>query len=226
MTIEKTEDRITGQAKSEAGTPTDKTDPGKITPAVERLKNIQQHILERAGGEADEICAEAKTRAERIVSAGRERIETETSDDIERLKTKLAAEAGKQLAILRARHRMQLLEQKTRIIDQVFRKVADKLLFNDGYWARLRGKLEDLAGHEGTIRCRAEHAETLGKIIDELNKETNGKMPPLGEEPVSIAGGFVLEGTSFDVDESLDAELANFREKVLPELIQKAFADV
>ena len=188
------------------------------------LERIESHIMDEARSRASQIEAQGKAQAEHILKTGRERIDKRTDDALARLQAELAAEADKQIAILRARHGMQLLEQKTRIIDHVFQKAADKLLFNERYWSRLREELKKLAGHEGTIRCRAEHKETLAKMRDELNRETGGKMPPLGE-PIAITGGFILEGKSFDVDHSLDAELARFREKVLPELIAKAFAE-
>ena len=188
------------------------------------LKTIEEHILNETRAEADRLRGEGKARAQRLLDEGRARIEKRTSDALERMANELAADTERKLAVLRARHGVQLLEQKTLIIDRIFAKAGEKLLFNETYWSRLREALKRLAGHEGTLRCRAEHVETLRKMRDELDAETGAKMPPVGD-PVDITGGFVLEGKSFDVDHSLDSELMTFREKVLPELINKAFAE-
>ena len=103
--------------------------------------------------------------------------------------------------------------------------MAEKLLLSEEYWRLIREQLRDLAAEKGQILCRGDHRETLAKVRDELNAELDEKLAPLAEESADILGGFVLRGSEFDLDVSLDSQLEAFREKVLPELIAKVFPE-
>ena len=130
------------------------------------LKRIEDHILEQAKAESSTMTEAARKEAERLTSAAREACEAEYAADVDvlerQLKTAFEQETGK----LRADGRMELLRLKTRILDDVFRKAARKLLERDHYWDLIRTQLRAVAGREGRIHCRTEHRDAVGKLID------------------------------------------------------------
>ncbi len=192
---------------------------------VEGLGRIENHVLSKARAEAAEIASKAGVEAERIAAAAREECDKRSRAELDRVRADLAAESEREAAVLRGRGRAERLAMKSRILDDVFRKAAERLVKDGAYWDLLRRRLRDLAGQKGRVLCRAEHREALGRHIAELNRETGGKAPALADESADILGGFILRGDHVDVDFTLETELAAFRERILPELAAKAFPD-
>ena len=190
------------------------------------LKRIEDHILEKAQSEARAVTDAARQDAEARIRAGRDEIDRAFQADVARLEAELAQELERELAALGAERRMEVLRMKSDLLDRIFRRAAEKLAAGPDYWKRVREEMKSLAGREGQVLCSPGHKTAVARILSELGRETGAKMPPLGEEPAKITAGVVLRGKDFDMDLSLDAELASLREEILPELIRKAFPDV
>jgi len=189
------------------------------------LKRIEDHILDQAKAEASTMTEAARQEADRLTSAAREQCEAEYAAAVEGLQRQLKTTFEQETGKLRADCGMELLRLKTRILDDIFRKAARKLLERDDFWNLVQRQLKEVAGREGRVHCRADHRDAVGKLIDEINGASEQKIAPLAEEPVDITGGFVFRGAQFDIDYSLDSQLADFREKTLPELIARAFPE-
>jgi vacuolar-type H+-ATPase subunit E/Vma4 len=187
------------------------------------LKPIEDHVQALARVEADGIAAQAKAEAERIVASAREESDRRLKSELDKLRAELDAGLDREVSVVRSARAQELLAGKSRILDDVFRRAAERLLASAAWWDLLRARLRSLAGEKGQVLCRAEHRDTIGKCLAELKGETGGKMPPLADESAKILGGFILRGAQFDVDYSLESELASLREKILPELAAKAF---
>ena len=187
------------------------------------LEKIENHIVEEAKAKAGEIADATRAECEKITAAAREEADAAFAAAVERLKADLANAFAQAIGKRHADHRLENLRIRTAILDDVFAKAREKLLHHEDYWQLTRAQLRTVAGKSGTIRCRAEHRETIGKIIDALNAEGKDKVSSLSDDPVDILGGFVLEGAQFDLDFSLDSQLEAFREKVLSELLVEAF---
>jgi vacuolar-type H+-ATPase subunit E/Vma4 len=190
---------------------------------VEGLKRIEDHVLDKARAEAAKVLGEARRQADALLAAAREETDRRLKSELDRLKSELDAALDRELSGRRASRGQELLVDKSRVLDDAFKRAGDRLLKSPGYWDLLRRRLKELAGQKGGVLCRAEHRDTIGKYITELNRETGGKMPALADENASILGGFVLRGERVDVVFTLEGELATLREKILPELAAKAF---
>jgi V/A-type H+-transporting ATPase subunit E len=189
------------------------------------LESIRNHIIEQAKAEASAVAEETRREADRLIAGAHEEVDREFHSAMERLSVELAAALDQETGRLRAGHRMELLKLKSHILDDIFTRAAGKLLSNEEYWERIREHLEEMAGQEGQILCRAEHRERIGRMIKELNGRLERKVPGLARDPAGIRGGFVFQGRAFDVDVSLDSQLDVFREKVLPEFVARAFPE-
>ena len=199
------------------------SDKGITSNADGGLKRIEDRVLSKSRAEADKVLAEGRAEAESLLAAAREEADRKLVAELERLKAELAASLDREVSGLRSSRAQELLGDKTRLLDDVFRRAADRLLGSPAYWDLVRRRLKELAGKSGVVLCRAEHRDTVAKYLAELARETGGKMPALAAESANISGGFVLRGERVDIDFSLESELATLRERVLPELAAKAF---
>ena len=189
------------------------------------LERIENHIIEKAKAEGEAIAQGAAEEAACITRAAREEADAAYGAAIEQSKSRLSAEFEQTLGRARAAGRMELLKRKSAILDDILTKTQGKLLAGEEYWKRVREQLRSLAGHEGHILCGADHRERIAKMIKELNGDLSEKVPALAKEPGDISGGFILTGDKYDVDFSLASQLEALREKILPELIAKAFPE-
>ncbi len=187
------------------------------------LKRIEDHVLEKSRAEAQKVLDEGRREADAALRSAREETDRKVKGELDRLKVDLDAALDREISGRRASRGQELLVDKSRVLDDVFKRAAERLLKDPGYWELLRRRLKELAGQPGSVLCRAEHREAVGRLIDGLKAETGGKVPPLADESANILGGFVLRGDRVDVDFSLESELAALHERILPELAAKAF---
>jgi len=189
------------------------------------LEKIESHIVDEAEAKAAEAAAKTSEETERTVSTARQEAEAGYADGAERLKAELAGAFDQGVGQLQSHERLEMLKVKTGILDGLFSKATEKLLFDDGFWQLTRENLKKVAAQKGAIACREDHRETIGKMIDELNAGAGGKIPALADDNVDILGGFIFLGDTFDIDFSLDSQLETFRTQVLPELMAEAFPE-
>lgn len=194
------------------------------------LEKIENHVIKQAREEAEAITTKTREEARRITAEAREQAEGEYAAAVDRLKGTLDTTLEQEIGKLDGRHRMELLDLKSKILDDVFRQAVEKLLLDDEHWKVTWKHLREVAGQKGQILCRAEHHETFAKKMAELETALVGArhaspLPPLADEPAPILGGFIFRCDKFDADFSLDSQLEAFREKLLPELVARAFPE-
>lgn len=189
------------------------------------LEKIENHIVDEATAEAAGMAADAREQAAKIAADAREEADAELALAVERLKAELANAFDQSIGRLRTDQRLEMLKIKTAILNDVFAAATEKLLHNDAYWQLTRQHLRLAAGQTGEILCRVEQRDVIGGMIDELNAELDGKVPPLADENADILGGFVFRGDRIDLDFSLDSQIETFRARVLPDLMAEAFPE-
>lgn len=181
------------------------------------IERIERHILEKARAEADRMLREARDAAQARIGEARERHARQLQGQVAALKEDLARHHQQELAKLRTEERAELLRIKTDIIDRVFDAAGTRLAQDDRYLHWLRRKLEAARGVSGSLLCRAEDTELVARLL----KETGRQDLSVSHETVRIRGGWFLRTDKYDLDLTLDAELASLREVVLPELARR-----
>lgn len=189
------------------------------------LERIENHVKDKARAEAEKISAEAKQQADALLASARDEADRKLEADLARLKAELGRELDREVSAVRAARAQEILVDKSRVLDDVFKRAADRLVASAAYWDVVRKRLAELAGREGEILCRAEHRDAMAKTLDALAKETGKPMPALAKDSAAFVGGFLLRGDKMDVDVTLESELAALRERILPELAAKAFPE-
>jgi vacuolar-type H+-ATPase subunit E/Vma4 len=182
------------------------------------LERIESHITEKAQAEADALAEKTREECDAVVAEAKAEADDEYETAVARLKADLANDYEQAVGKVESDHRRALLAARTRILDEVFEKATTKLREHSSYAAIVKKNLSELAGLDGRIRCRAEDKDAIAKMAAELKD-----MPPVADEPVAIAGGFVFESEKFDLDYSLDTQIETFREAALTDLLNEAF---
>jgi len=184
-------------------------------------ENIEQRVLETAKAEAEEIAAEAKRQAEERLEAAKAENEQRAADAAEETSEKLRQEHDQQTTSERAANKLKLLAHKSRILEDILDDAVEQFIGDRGgeYEKWLAARLDSVAGESGSIVP----AEPDRAVIEKLMAKHGGKGLTLADESLPLRGGFMLQGEKIDVDLSLDAQLTDIRNGLLPELAQKAF---
>ena len=185
------------------------------------VENIEKRILGSAKAEAEKIVREAEEEA-------RARIESAKAENAKRAQAAAAATRGalqqrhgQQTTSARAANKLKLLARKSEILEDIFESAVERFIGDrDGEYANwLAARLDSVAGQTGSIVPAKDDRALIGKLL----ATHGGNSSTLAEESLPLRGGFVLKGDKIDIDLSLDAQLAELKEELLPELARKAF---
>lgn len=181
------------------------------------LERIQRHIVEQAKDRAREQVAGALRAAEGQLAEARRREEELLAEQLKGLDAELERRRQQETAKVRAEHRAELLRIKTGIIEKVFAEAREKILKSELYRKWLREKLAALEVKSGRIVCRGEDREMIRQLLGEL------KLSGLtfAEDGNPTEAGFVMRTEKYDLDVTLGAELADLREKLTGELVDR-----
>ena len=181
------------------------------------LERIRSHILEQAQAKAEETIRQTELKtADRLKQAEHDE-NAQLESDLAGLERDLARSRQQELARQRTNDRADLLRLKTDILNQVFTQAAEKVLAGQVYRDWLRGKLQQIDKTSAQIICRPEDRDTISQLLGEVG--LNGFS--FAEDVSPPRGGFLLRTKNYDVDVTLDAELTDLREKLIPELAEQ-----
>ncbi|GEM_PF-4067879 len=180
------------------------------------LERIKQHILEQAQGEARGLVETARQESESRLSEARAQEKDRLEEQVKDLEAELERERQQTTANVRTRARAEMLRMKTEILETVFSEAKAKILAGAAYRTWLKNKLDEVTVQAGEILCRPEDRAVIGELLKETGRE-GLKVAESGEGP---AGGFVVRTEKYDLDVTLDAELAGLREDLVGELVE------
>jgi len=193
------------------------------------LDNIRNAILTEAQAEANRILTAAKRSAQKRLSDARERLEEEYDARLKAQLQTINDDAARAILELKSKLALELLQEKNRVIDEVFRIALERLrgMPGDEYLSLLVSWLggieEDVTGE---VALNAEDSGRVGaKLVEALNAKRGKDAFRLASQPADISGGCVFRCDAFELDRSFDTLLANARETLLPEIARQAFPD-
>ena len=189
------------------------------------LENIRKRIVEDAGAEADALVARANEHAAKLADEARARNDERRRGALEEAEDTLRQHHDEQVTAARAANRLKLLGRRAELLNDVFDAAVERFVGDrkGDYRTWLSARLTSVAGEKGTIVPAAEDRGPLGELLEGL-KGADGLQ--LGKESLPLRGGFVLQGEKADLDLSLDTQLAEAREELLPDFADRAFGDL
>lgn len=192
------------------------------------FEKVESAVIAEAGVDAEKILADARRECDELLARVREENRKTLEEAIHQEEAATARETARQLGVARHDGRLEVLDAKNLVIDDIFNKVNEKLRSMDmkEYRDLLGGWLQTLSLEIGGV-IRVSPKDT-GLFDDAFMKRINGGRSG-GEtftavEPDSrINGGFIIQGDTYTVDFTLDRVLKELRESVAGDLAKELF---
>jgi len=188
------------------------------------VDRIEKKVLESARADAERLVGKAEAAARQHVESARAENERRTKEAVERAEAELKLRLEQQATSARAGKRLQLLEKKSALLDEIFRRAVEQFVGDRGgaYRTWLAAQLESVAGETGELVPAEPDREAVEQLLGALKQ---GEGLTLADESLPLRGGFLLRGEKVDIDCSLDARLEELRAELLPQLAGKAFPE-
>jgi len=192
------------------------------------FEKVESAVTAEARADADKILAEARKESEELMGRFREESQKILEEAIHQAEVASARETARQLGLARHEGRLEVLNAKNSVIDDIFRKVDDKLrsLDKKDYMTLIEGWIRSMSPEIcGTLRVSPKDAEIYSR---EFLMRINSGRPLQGAftavvEDNTIDGGFIIEGDTYTVDFTLDRKLNELRESIAGELARELF---
>ena len=191
------------------------------------LERIRETILSKARQEAEGVLSDARKRHEAQLAAARDSLQKEFAARLERAKQQARQECDREAAHKRSQHNLALLKLRNSILNDVFDDAAQRLLAlpDDEYRQYVRLRMGDVPAElGGELLCKKSDEKRLAPLVEEMNKarpvDAQLKLIP-GDTPA--LGGVILRTQKFELDLSLDTQLAQLRDELAPEVAKGLF---
>ena len=186
--------------------------------SIERIRN---YIIETAQKEAEQIIKTAEEQFHNetesaSLSLGKKYQEMLHADE-EHLREDMKRFLGK----LKSACKMELLEVKNKVIDDVLNRTISRIQsLPDKDYLTLMGKwLSNITDHlEGELFVNAGDLKRItNAFIDDINKGRKARIN-LNTTTIDIKGGFIEKTKYYEIDYTLDTIVKNLRTTLIPKL--------
>ncbi len=189
------------------------------------LDKIVERILQDAREEAAQVESKAAADVEAILERARSRGKELKKRLVEEARREAEGERRRIVVEARLESQRRLLTVKRELIDQVFDKAAERLAaMQEGEREKWLEKLILSAVRFGDeeILVNEDDARLVERLLPSLNErlKERGLEPSLSlvGERISVRGGVVLRRGAMKVNKSVDATIAESRERLEPEV--------
>ena len=191
------------------------------------LENVKTKVLEEAKAKAEQLLAEATAKAECFLDDGKAADERAGQEATRDARLRLERESIREIERIQHDNRLQILSAKNKAIDEVFKRVKDKLAaMSDSEYLDLVGKwLGALpADFGGVLRVNPKDGAKFTSGLDRLNigRSGDGKFTEVVTDP-KVASGAVVDGPDYTIDCTLDRRLDELRETAAGDLARALF---
>lgn len=191
------------------------------------LDRVKTTVLEEARARAAEITANAKREADQILADGRAHDERVGGEAVRDARIRFERETVRELERIQHDNRLQILSAKNTAIDEVFRRIGDKLkaMSSDEYLGMVGKWLDALpADVGGELRVNPKDADVFKAGLDRLNKSRSGEgvFTSVATDP-KVLSGAVVNGPDYTIDCTVERRIAELRETAAGELARVLF---
>ncbi len=192
---------------------------------AQELTVLTNRIMEAARKEAAEIAAQSREEAQRLAEDYRKETAEMVKAIREDFRQQGEEEARRLIREAELEMRLRLLQTKQELIHDVFEQALVALAAMPE--AEKTALYQDLLlaaveSGEETVAVSTAEKGLWQRIISQVNQELvkkgrSGKLQ-LRPEPAPIKGGFLLIGTNYEVNASLESIVADLEERYFPEV--------
>jgi V/A-type H+-transporting ATPase subunit E len=192
------------------------------------FEKIQAVITSEAESEGKRVLDEARQETDAMLSRAREENERIYEEAARQAEATASRETSRQIGLARHEGRLQVLDAKNRVIDEVFRKAAERIqsLPDQEYLALMIDWLKALSPEVGgVLRVSPRDANRFSKeFLEGINKERSQRGRFTGVEADSqVSGGFVVIGDNYTVNATIDNKITDLRETLAGDLAKELF---
>jgi V/A-type H+/Na+-transporting ATPase subunit E len=185
------------------------------------LDDIEREIIETAEKEAAGIVTESKQKAEAALKQNQAELNSREESALlqSQEEARIIREQGRLSAVLEESKKILALKQA--VVAGIYKEALLELKkMPDAEYGLLMGKAcGDLSGFEGLLVPAAGREKITKKVL--AGKRL--KNIKLSEKSRELAGGFLVQGRSFDLDHSFEAVLEKLRLELEPQILGLLF---
>ena len=191
------------------------------------LDRVKTTVWEEAKTRAGIRLDEARKEAERILAEGRAADERTGSEAVRDAQLRVERETNRELERLQHDNRLQILSAKNKVIDEVFKRVSDKLAsMPDDDYVALVGKWLNALPEDvgGVLRVNPKDETKFIAGLDALNRTrtVKGEFSKVVTD-AKVPNGAVVDGPDYAIDCTIDRRLSELRESSAGELAKALF---
>jgi vacuolar-type H+-ATPase subunit E/Vma4 len=203
---------------------------------TERIDNLVNEIISRAGDKAKTFTQKAKEQEAEILAKAKERAEKKKQELIERQSKNIHEKTEQELAAINLETRRAILYQKEEYIQEIFKKARQKLVSftkKKDYQAVLRDFIvqgaKAIGGGKLIIQARKEDQKLLkdlSKFEKAIKKEINSSFSlAVEDKPIKAMGGIIIKthDGAITIDNTFDARLEEKYQKIRFEVAKILF---
>lgn len=191
------------------------------------LDNVKAAVIGQAKAEADKLLQEANAVVERMLADSRAADERTAADAVRDAKLRLERDTVRQLESIQHDNRIEILSAKNKAIDEVFKRVNDKLIsLSDADYIGLVSKWLGALPQDGGGQLHVNPADVakFESVLGSLNsgRSESGKFTGVTAD-AAVRNGAVVVGAYYTVDCTLATRLNEMRETAAGELAKVLF---
>ncbi|MCD8138418.1 MAG: V-type ATP synthase subunit E [Planctomycetaceae bacterium] len=191
------------------------------------LESVKSKVLDEARARADAKLAEAKAEADRIRAEGKAVDDRAGQEAVRDATLRLERETVRELERIGHDNRLQILSAKNNAIDEVFKRVRDKVAsLSDGEYLELVGVWLDALPAEvgGVLRVNPKDEAMFNAGLITLNRNRSGAGQFTGVvADAKVAAGAIVDGPDYSIDCTVDRRLGELRETAVGDLARVLF---
>lgn len=184
------------------------------------LKDIKKSIEEEALAQIKEIEAEGQKKVDAVNELWSRKIEERKNEVLASAQKKAEQKLQQTDFKLQAQSQTAILNQKQKILDQVYKQALTKLnQLDEGSYVNLLSKLiSELPDIEGELISAEGKDAELKKAL-----KKSGRKITVSKDTVKASGGFVFKSDKMEIDQTFPALTRNAKEISIIEVANKLF---
>lgn len=177
-------------------------------------KLSSENTLASAQAEVEKILGEAKAKAESYIDANKYKVDRISKEIFDR-----------SAIVMKMDEKKAYLIAKKSLIDEVFRNALDQFRKSKHYADYLQKVISSQAEEGDLIAICEEDKKIFTKTFVNNIVKSSGKKITLSPSMVSINGGVILVGKTYDKNLSLDVKFVSLRESIEKQVSQILFEE-
>ena len=191
------------------------------------LDTVKTKVLEEARARAEMILEEATAAAENVLAEGKAADERNGAEATRDARLRLERETLRELERIQHDNRLQILSAKNKGIDEVFKRVGERLsaMSDSESIDMIRAWLGALPPEVGgVLRVNPKDEGRFTSGLDALNagRSGAGRFTSVVADP-KVPNGAVVDGPDFNIDCTIDRRLNELRETSAGDLARVLF---